>query len=70
MPVPTRTDRAIVDRLNRVVVTALGGPELNQRIDEMGAVAAPSTPEDMASFMHAEIAKWAKVVQVSGAKVD
>ena len=70
LAVPARTDRAIVDRLNRVVVTALGRPELNQRIDEMGAVAAPSTPEDMASFMHAEIAKWAKVVQVSGAKVD
>jgi tripartite-type tricarboxylate transporter receptor subunit TctC len=70
LAVPARTERAIVDRLNRVVVTALGRPELNRRIDEMGAVPAPSTPEDMASFMHAEIAKWAKVVQVSGAKVD
>jgi hypothetical protein len=36
----------------------------------MGAIPAPGTPEEMASFMHAEIAKWAKVVQVSGAKVD
>lgn len=70
LALPARTERAIIDRLNRVVVNALGRPELERRIDEMGAIPAPGTPEEMASFMHAEIAKWAKVVQVSGAKVD
>jgi tripartite-type tricarboxylate transporter receptor subunit TctC len=70
LAVPARTERAIIDRLNRVVVTALGRPELQRRIDEMGAIPAPGTPEEMASFMQAEIAKWAKVVQTSGAKVD
>jgi tripartite-type tricarboxylate transporter receptor subunit TctC len=70
LALPAHTERAIIERLNRVTVNALGRPELKRRIDEMGATAAPGTPEEMAGFMHAEIAKWAKVVQVSGAKVD
>src|SRR3974377_1898351 len=70
LAVPARTERAIVERLNRVVVTALGRPELKRRIDEMGAVPAAGTPQEMANFMHTEIAKWAKVVQTSGAKAD
>ena len=53
LALPARTERAIIDRLNRVVVNALGRPELERRIDEMGAIPAPGTPEEMASFMHA-----------------
>ena len=29
-----------------------------------------STPDELAGFQHAELAKWAKIVKDSGAKVD
>jgi tripartite-type tricarboxylate transporter receptor subunit TctC len=33
-------------------------------------VLAPSTPEEFGKFLRAEVAKWAKVVQDTGASVD
>jgi tripartite-type tricarboxylate transporter receptor subunit TctC len=68
--VPVLTDSAIVDRLNRVVAQALAKPELRRRINEMGADPTPCSPPEMAGFMRAEIAKWAKVIETSGVKVD
>jgi tripartite-type tricarboxylate transporter receptor subunit TctC len=70
LAVPTHTAGAIVERLNRVVVQALARPDLRSRIDEMGAIPVPGTPQEMARFMQTEIAKWAKAVQLSGAKIE
>ena len=37
---------------------------------EIGAVPAPTTPEELAAFVAEERKKWAEVVKASGAKVD
>jgi tripartite-type tricarboxylate transporter receptor subunit TctC len=36
----------------------------------LGVEAASSTPEAFAGFVRAEMAKWARVVQLTGTKVD
>ncbi|MCI3953818.1 MAG: Tricarboxylate transport protein TctC [Burkholderiales bacterium] len=68
--VPAGTPGAIIARLNTAVVRALNSPDAVSSIRNLGQTPAPSTPEDFAQQIRAEYARWAKVVKVSGAKVD
>lgn len=68
--VPAGTPGAIIARLNAAVVRALNSPDAVSSIRNLGQTPAPSTPEHFAQQIRAEYARWAKVVKVSGAKVD
>ena len=67
---PAGTPRAIIARLNSAVVAAVHAPDMRQRLLLEGAEALGSSPEDFAKVIKDDIAKWAKVVKVSGARVD
>ena len=67
---PAGTPKAIIERLNTEIVKALNTPEMRQRLADDGAEVEPSTPAELARFVHAEIAKWAKAVKDSGARID
>ncbi|MEY4712625.1 MAG: hypothetical protein RIS88_2075 [Pseudomonadota bacterium] len=67
---PAGTPRDTVQRLNQAFVTALQSPEAKARFAQLMAEPVPSTPEDFAGFMRAELAKYERVVKASGAKVD
>jgi hypothetical protein len=41
-----------------------------RRLAAAGALPAGGTPEAARSFQHAELQKWGRVVQVSGARVE
>jgi len=45
-------------------------PEIRNRLTLQGADPAGSTPEEFATYIHAETAKWATVVKASGAKAE
>lgn len=45
-------------------------PEVKERLPGQGGEPVSTTPEKFAAFIKAEIVKWAKVVQESGARVD
>ena len=44
--------------------------EIIEKLTAQGGEAAPSTPEVLEAYVKTEIAKWAKVVKASGARVD
>ena len=67
---PARTPAPVVTYLNREIVAALGAPELKERLDGMGARIIGGTPEQFGAFVAAEIVRWARAVQVSGATQD
>jgi len=67
---PAGTPKAIIDRLHAEIVKALNTPEMRQRLADDGAEVESSTPAELARFVHAEIAKWAKAVRDSGARID
>lgn len=67
---PAGTPKPIIDRLNAEIVKALNTPEMRQRLADEGAEVEPSTPAELARFVHAEIIKWAKAVKDSGARID
>ncbi|MFI4952999.1 MAG: Bug family tripartite tricarboxylate transporter substrate binding protein [Burkholderiales bacterium] len=70
MLAPAGTPSAIVARLNADVNQWLQTAEAKEKLLAQGAVAAGGTPEQFAAHIRAETEKWAKVVKVSGAKVD
>ena len=67
---PAGLPRDIVLKLQAEVARALKIPELRDTLIQQGADPVASTPEDFATYMRSETAKWAKVVRASGAKAD
>jgi tripartite-type tricarboxylate transporter receptor subunit TctC len=67
---PAGTPRDVIARLNHAFVAALQTPEAKTAFAGLLAEPVTSTPEEFAAFMKAELAKYEKVVKLSGAKVD
>lgn len=67
---PAGTPREIVARLNAEINRVVGLADMRERFAQQGAIPASGTPEEFGAFIRAEIAKWAKVVKASGAKVE
>ncbi|HWI83133.1 tripartite tricarboxylate transporter substrate binding protein [Ramlibacter sp.] len=67
---PAGTPKDVIDRLNKAFVAALQTPEAKSRFASLMAEPVTSTPEEFGRFMHAELAKYQKIVKLSGAKVD
>ncbi len=68
--VPAGTPRDIVARLNAGIVAAVASPEVNARISGFGVGVGTSTPEEFDALMRAEYDKYARLVKLSGAKLD
>jgi len=60
----------IIDRVRGVLVLAMQEPAVAERLVGEGAVPETSTPEELAQLIRVEIKRWAKAVQMSGAKLD
>lgn len=59
---PKGTPSAIVERLNAAIAQAMKSPDLIHRFEREGATPVTSTPEQLNTFIAAEIVKWGKVV--------
>ena len=67
---PAGTPPGIVGRMNTELVAALKRQEIRERVIAAGAEPSPSTPAEFGALIRDEIAKWAEVVKISGAKPD
>ena len=67
---PAKTPQAIVARLNAEIVKVLALPDVRNQFAIQGIEVIGGTPEQFASYIRDEIAKWAKVIRLSGAKAD
>lgn len=67
---PAAVPKAIVAKLNAKLVEVLKSPDIMERLDRRGIDAAPSTPGELAAFVKTEIAKWSKVVKLTGMKIN
>jgi tripartite-type tricarboxylate transporter receptor subunit TctC len=65
MMAPAGTPKPIVVRLNQELVRALKMPDVVEWMKQNGLDPAPTTPEEHAAYIRAEIAKWSKIVQAA-----
>lgn len=67
---PKNTPSDVILKMNTEVNKALADPVMQKRLAELGGIPIAGTPADFGKVIAAETEKWAKVVQVSGAKVE
>lgn len=63
--VPRGTEEKIVQKLNAEFNAVLQIPEVRERIGKLGGQVVGGTPEQLATFLKEEVAKWQKVVPSS-----
>ena len=66
MTVPAGTDPAIVRRLSVETGKALARPDVREQMAAVGIVAAPSTPEELATYLRSERPRWQQRVRGAG----
>jgi len=67
---PAATPRAVVDEINAGVAKLLRDPAILERLDKQGVVPQAMTPEAFGELLRADYAKMARVVKISGARID
>ena len=67
---PAPTSKAIITTLNGAIVKYVTKPETKELFAELGADVVASTPEEYARIQKADIARWAKVIKASGARIE
>ncbi len=67
---PIATPKTIIEKLNRGLVTVLRMPEMVERFKRDGVELIGSTSAEYQKHIHAEIAKWERVVKTAGLKFD
>jgi tripartite-type tricarboxylate transporter receptor subunit TctC len=67
---PAATPREIVKALNDATVRAARDPGLKQKMVEQGADPVGNSPEEFGKLLREEVARWAEIVKLSGAKAE
>jgi tripartite-type tricarboxylate transporter receptor subunit TctC len=68
---PAHTPAPVVAQLSAAINKALADPTVFKRLQDAGVDPTPGgTPEKLADFIKAELAKWAPIINASGARVD
>jgi tripartite-type tricarboxylate transporter receptor subunit TctC len=67
---PAGTPEDIVNLLNGQIAKGMRAVDVKQKLAAEGVLAVGSTRGEFASHIKEEIAKWAKVIKQSGARID
>jgi len=67
---PAGTPADYVNRVNAAVNKALKDPSLQAKLMQQGFVTVGGTPSDFATWIPAEIVKWAKIIKEANIKVE
>jgi tripartite-type tricarboxylate transporter receptor subunit TctC len=67
---PAKTPRPVLEKLNAEVNKLLDSAEVKQTLAKQGTTPMGMSIDQFDKFLREEIVKWAKVVKLSGAKID
>ncbi|HEX2825133.1 MAG TPA: tripartite tricarboxylate transporter substrate binding protein [Burkholderiales bacterium] len=70
MLAPSRTPRAIVEKLNRHIHAALAMADIRQRYAAMGSEPAPRSPEEFDRMIASEMARIAAIARKAGIRAE
>lgn len=63
---PSKTPKAVIDRLSAEVVKAVSTPEVVQKLASFNVQAKHSTPSQLAQLLDTDIKRWSEVIQKAG----
>ena len=67
---PPDTPPAIIARLNREIRAIVDLPDVRKRFTDLGGTIVPGTPDEFGRHVASEIAKWKKLSQDAGIRID
>jgi tripartite-type tricarboxylate transporter receptor subunit TctC len=67
---PAGTPVEVVQKLNDAIVRIANDPEMKKRLDALAFEVTAAPPRETSDYLKSEVAKWARVVRETGAKVD
>ena len=66
---PARTPGYVVTKLNAAIVKSLRIPGVRDKLTSEGSEIVGNTPQEFATFLKRDIARWARVIKDSGVKL-
>src|SRR5262245_9786496 len=67
---PAGIPAPIVARLNEAIRASLAKPETQQRLRQLGAIGAPSSPEEFRTWLQRDRERWERVIKAAGVKEE
>ena len=67
---PGGTPAPVINKLNTEIVRILRLPDMQERLQALGAEVVGSSPAEFANYLETEIARWSKVARAAGVKLD
>lgn len=70
MPAPARTPRPILNQIGKEVASVLALPDVKERLQAIGFVPAPTTPEEYDKILRDQIETLSKVAKDAGLRAQ
>lgn len=67
---PAKVPPEVIAKLRDAYLKAVNDPDIRQKLIAAGIDPLQSTPKEMADYIAAETAKWAKVIKTAGIRLD
>ena len=67
---PAGLPPGVVERLNKEIASVVNRQDVRQRFESLGTQSKTTTPEELGAYLKAETAKFAKLIRISGTRVD
>ena len=67
---PAKTPKSIIEKLNKSLNEILVTPEAKERLNNMGVLATPDTPEQFGNQLKTDLARYKSIVKMANIKAD
>jgi tripartite-type tricarboxylate transporter receptor subunit TctC len=58
----------VLARLHAAAVAAIKDPAVNEKLVQVGAIPAPSSPQELRELLRSELERWGRLVREKGIK--
>ena len=67
---PAKLPKDVLAKLHSAMMATLKDPATSKQLTSMGLDILPTTPEELAAYIKAEIPKWSAIIKASGATLE
>ena len=67
---PKGTPAEVIDKLNKEINAGLADPKIKTRLEDLGGIPMPMTPDEFGKMIAEDTKKWAKVIRAANIKPE